>query len=190
MREDDFYSGEEEQVYPGRKEASQNAPQQGIYKEGTHQRQGEYRDPETDFQKNTYQQVYGEPYREPYQPVSQGFGIASLALGIASLVLFCSCLNVLLAILAIIFGIIQLTVSGSKKGMALGGIVTAGLSLLLFAVFLIGWLGSVDFQEGFQRELYNSIQEQIEDGDLRNYRSDDQDEDDIRDDYDDILDTF
>ncbi len=65
-----------------------------------------------------------------------GFGIASLVLGIISLLLFCTCINIPLAILAIVFGIIQL-VRGSGKGMAIGGLITSGFSVLALIVFYL-----------------------------------------------------
>jgi hypothetical protein len=65
-----------------------------------------------------------------------GFGIASLVLGICSLLLFCTCVNLLLAILAIVFGIIQI-VGYKKRGLAVGGIVTAALSIVLFVILCV-----------------------------------------------------
>lgn len=50
-------------------------------------------------------------------------------LGIVSLLLFCTCLNWITGILAIIFGIIQI-VNYGVRGLAIGGIVTAALSLV------------------------------------------------------------
>lgn len=180
MSEDNWYPEEDGRIPEEERDTFQNEQQQGIYQEGAPQYQGEYRDPETDFRKpdqqGVYRQTYQEPYQEQYQPVSQGFGVASLAIGVVSLVLFCSCINIPLAILAIVFGIIQLTKPDSKKGMAVGGIVTAALSLIAFVVFCIGIWGSVDFQEGFQRGLRRSLEEQLEDGYLnedRDRRSDD-----------------
>ena len=159
MNEDNQYPEEERDPF-------QNTRQQGIYQEGAPQYQGEYRDPETDFRKpdqqGTYRQLYEEPEQEPYQPVSQGFGIAALVLGVISMVLFCSCINIPLAILAIVFGIIQLTKPDSAKGMAIGGIVTGVISLIAFVVFCIGIWGSVDFQERFQRGFQKSLEEQLE----------------------------
>ena len=61
---------------------------------------------------------------------SIGFGIASLILGIASIFLFACCVNYILAILAIIFGIVQI-VTNKRKGLAIGGIVTAGISIVI-----------------------------------------------------------
>ena len=72
----------------------------------------------------------------PEKSESVGFGIASLVLGILSLLLFCTCINWITGILAIIFGIIQIAQSRSK-GLAVGGIVTAGLSMLFTVILYI-----------------------------------------------------
>ena len=181
MNEDNLYPEDEGRISEEEeRDTFWGSEQQSIYQEGTPQQRGEYRDMETDFRKpeqqSTYQQFYQEPYQEQYQPVSQGFGVASLAIGIVSMVLFCSCINIPLAILAIVFGIIQLTKPGSRKGMAIGGIVTAVISLIAFAVFCIGLWGSVDFQDGFQRGLRKSIEEQLEDGYLNDYGIPDEDD--------------
>ena len=65
-----------------------------------------------------------------------GLGIASLVLGIVSLLLFCTCVNWITGILAIIFGIIQI-VKNQERGFAIGGILTAGISLILWGILYI-----------------------------------------------------
>ena len=182
-------------------ELSENESSESIYKENESQNRGEYHQPEntenqsywqTDYSQGTGQGNFGQqtyPYQEPYQPVSQGFGIASMVLGIVSLVLFCSCVNILLAIAAIIFGIIQLATPGSKKGMAIAGLITSALSILLFIIFSVTFAISTDFQEGFQQGFQNGLRENLPD--QHHYESDspDYDEDDF---YDDLFndDTF
>jgi hypothetical protein len=104
------------------------------------------------YRQNPYgqQQNYGQqPYYGQAQRVKTdnfGFGLASMILGIISLLLFCTCINYILAILAIVFGIVQM-VRSNKKGMAIAGIVTAGISIVL-ATFL--WIGfaMLSAQEG------------------------------------------
>lgn len=93
---------------------------------------------------NTEQPEYRNYYAEQQQQQkpeqksdSNGFGIASMVLGIVSLVFFCTCINFVTAILAIIFGIIQLVRKSSKKGMAIAGLITGGLSLLFAVVFWV-----------------------------------------------------
>lgn len=80
--------------------------------------------------------VNGAPQQEKPEG-SIGFGVASLVLGIIALITFCTfCLNVPCAILAIIFGIIQL-VRGNGKGLAIGGLITAGVSIIAMIVFWV-----------------------------------------------------
>lgn len=82
---------------------------------------------------NAYQQpVYGQATQKQ-KGDSIGFGIASLILGIASIFLFACCVNYILAILAIIFGIVQI-VTNKRKGLAIGGIVTAAISIIIATV--------------------------------------------------------
>lgn len=95
-------------------------------------------------------------YQEPQRKGNGvGFGITSLVLGIVSLLLFCSCVNWITGILAIIFGIVQIT-ANREHGLAIGGIITAGISLLLnimFWIFLF-WSG-VGEQSGNYYDYYN-----------------------------------
>lgn len=132
--------------------------------------QGEYQQNPYGYnqQQNTYGQYQQDPYgqyaqQNPYgqyqqqgakgKKIGQGFGIASLVLGIIALVTFCTCVNLILAVIAIVFGIIQL-VKYEKKGMAIGGISTAGMSILLFFICW-GMLFSNDkFTEMIQKEIY------------------------------------
>lgn len=81
--------------------------------------------------------AYGQTaYQQAYYGQTQakgtgtGFGIASLVLGILSVFTFACCINYILAVLAIIFGIVQI-VKNEKKGLAIGGIITAVISIVL-----------------------------------------------------------
>ena len=111
------------------------------------------------YTQNTTQGFYQEN-KEPYQPVSQAFGITSMVLGILSLVLFCTCINIPLAIAAIIFGIIQLTKKGTSKAMPIAGIVTSALSIVLFIVAFFVFILSADFskdiKDGLQEYQFNN----------------------------------
>ena len=79
-------------------------------------------------QPNAYQQAYyGQTQTKG---TGTGFGIASLVLGILSVFTFACCINYILAVLAIIFGIVQM-VKNEKKGLAIGGIITAVISIVL-----------------------------------------------------------
>ena len=88
-----------------------------------------------DYQ-NGYEQV-GTPQipQAPKQKV--GFAIASLVLGIVSLIAICCGLQFIAGPLAIIFGIIALTKRMDGTGMAVTGLSTGTLSLLLTLVVLI-----------------------------------------------------
>ena len=79
-------------------------------------------------QPNAYQQAYyGQTQAKG---TGTGFGIASLVLGILSVFTFACCINYILAVPAIIFGIVQM-VKNEKKGLAIGGIITAVISIVL-----------------------------------------------------------
>lgn len=134
----------------------------------------------TQGQDNPYENPQqSNPYAGPETPkygasgkkLGLGFGIASMVLGIISLLCFCSCINIILAILAIIFGIIQI-VSYETKGMAVAGIVTATISVILFVTCYALLLSNATFMNmmeeemgnGFnQREIYEFMQEYTDD---------------------------
>jgi hypothetical protein len=91
-------------------------------------------------QGNGQQPYYGQA--EQPKPDSFGFGLTSMILGILSLLLFCTCINYILAVLAIVFGIIQL-VKYQRRGMAIAGIVTAAVSIVLATIMWIGFSNSM-----------------------------------------------
>ena len=78
-----------------------------------------------------------DDYENRYGPPQQtGMGITSMILGILSIpFIFCYGLGIVLAILAVIFGILSLKTAG--RGMGIAGIITAVLSLLLFAAMIV-----------------------------------------------------
>ncbi|CAN5755188.1 hypothetical protein BH20ACT1_BH20ACT1_11650 [soil metagenome] len=94
---------------------------------------------------------YGGP--APAKP-SNGIGIAALVVGIVSLVLsWIPFLGLLLAIVAIVLGILGIRKASkgeaTNKGMAITGVVTGGLALLVGAFVTIGtiaFFGSDEFQ--------------------------------------------
>lgn len=91
------------------------------------------------YNQNGYNQP---PYGAATKSDSTGFGIASLVLGIISIFTFFCCINYILAVIAIVLGIVQI-VKSSKKGLAIGGIVTAVISIIGATIFwvLIGSAG-------------------------------------------------
>lgn len=90
-----------------------------------------------------------------------GFGVASLVLGIISLLCFCSGVNVILAILAIVFGVIQI-LTCEKKGMAIGGIVTAVISVVLLVITWGLLFSNAAFMDMMQEEMQNNFEDDEE----------------------------
>ena len=91
---------------------------------------------------------------------SIGFGIASLVLGILSVFTFFCCINYIFAILAIIFGIVQM-VKSKKKGLAIGGLITAGLSIILSTIiWAVAMTGSKDYLNSPEFNLQQKILEE------------------------------
>ena len=91
----------------------------------------------TPYQQNTNQSqnlYYGQASQNKEDSI--GFGVASMVLGILSIFTFVCCINYIFAILAIIFGIVQL-VKSKKKGMAITGIITAAISIIIATIFWI-----------------------------------------------------
>ena len=108
------------------------------------QNQNYYGQPNYNQNPNYNQQPYGQPYPGmATKSDSTGFGIASLVLGIVSLFTFFCCINDILAIVAIVLGIVQI-VKSTKKGLAIGGIVTAVISIIGSIIFwiLVGSIGA------------------------------------------------
>ena len=117
-----------------------------------------------DSGQNPYGEPRDNPYGNPQEPrynatgkkIGLGFGIASLVLGIVSLLCFCTCINIIMAILAIIFGVIQI-ISYESKGMAIGGIVTATISIILFVVCYGLLFSNTTFMKMVEDEMGNGF---------------------------------
>jgi hypothetical protein len=141
------YYQQKQEAYRRQQEAyeQQDRYRQQSYGQQDYRQRGAYR-----------QQYYGQAERQKSE--STGFGIASMVLGIVSLLMFCTCINYILAILAIIFGIIQL-VRSEKKGMAIAGIVTAGLSVVLASLMWIGFM-AMTFESEDGANPFNSYLEE------------------------------
>lgn len=114
-----------------------------------------------------YMQPMGRPPygQNPYEPQAKppkgdgiGFGIASLSLGVASIFLFSCCVNYITAVLAIVFGVLQI-VKNRQRGLAVAGIVTAAVSVILGTVL---WIGVAVNMEGKSfDEIYDSIYDEF-----------------------------
>lgn len=117
-------------------------------------------------------QTYGQPYPGYYTAGGQkkkdgiAFGVASLVLGIVTIVFFCSCISWITGILAIVFGIVQL-VKYSKKGLAIGGIITGAvglvLTLILYVTIFFNY-GSVYRYNDIYDHIYDDIYDEFYDG--------------------------
>ena len=143
-----------------------NNEQYGNYQENSYQN--------NNYQGNNYQNNtpnYSQPYNNGYntKPVKKdnGFAIASLVLGISSLVLFCTGIfGIVLGILAIVFGILQIR-KKQEKGMAIGGIVTGSVAIVISAILLIfaiavenagtSYYDDYDYYDSFLED-FNSIE--------------------------------
>lgn len=111
------------------------------------------------YQYNPYGGTPREPQRGPHgKKMSVGLGIASLVIGIISLMCFCTGLNVILAILAIVFGIVQLATCESK-GLAIGGIVMAAISIVLTAITYGLLFSNVTFTNMMKEEVQHNFQD-------------------------------
>lgn len=125
-----------------------------------------------DYNDNNYNNGYdpnqqNNDYSDPYQSVpayseepqgSKGLSITSMVLGICSIVFSCCCLGGGLGIAALVTGIIAKVKNKPGSGMALAGIITGAVGLLIYIVLTIIGLasGSSDsFYESFM-EGYNS----------------------------------
>lgn len=119
---------------------------------------------------NSVDYNYGQPNGNN-KSESEGFGIASLILGIITVLLFCTCISWITGILAIIFGILQL-VKGSKKGMAVVGLITGGIglvaSIILYILIFFTGLGSYssynDIYDHIYDDIYDDIENSMDDG--------------------------
>ena len=81
------------------------------------------------------------PMMPPPQQGGKGLAIASMVLGIVSLVLcFCVWISVPCAIIGLILGIVSLAKHAPGKGMALAGVITSGIGVVLIILSLLGFL--------------------------------------------------
>ena len=72
-----------------------------------------------------------------------GFGIASLVLGIIGMILSCVCVGIIFDIIAIVLGIIAIADNPSRKGLAISGIITSVIGVIVFILF-VAIMGSTD----------------------------------------------
>ena len=124
-------------------------------------------------QNNTYSQVsYSTPnyasqstyYQQPVQnkPLS-ALAVTSLVLGILSLTL-CCCIGWLPGIIGAILGIVAIAKDQGGKGLAVGGVITSVLGLIigiLLTVYTVAIVNSNEFEEGFKEGFEESYYDSI-----------------------------
>ncbi|MDP9452736.1 MAG: DUF4190 domain-containing protein [Actinomycetota bacterium] len=95
---------------------------------------------------------------QPQAQARNGVGIAALVVGIVALVLsWIPFLGLLLAIVAVVLGIVGIRKASrgmaTNKGMAIAGLVTGGVALLIgafFTITVVGLFSSEEFQNLFE----------------------------------------
>lgn len=172
----------EEEMEQNNNDSNMYGENQTTSDEQTHTEDSSYGEAQLDSTENPYGNPYGDPYENPYgnnqgyqynpyggaprepqrgphgKKMSVGLGIASLVIGIISLMCFCTGLNVILAILAIVFGIVQLATCESK-GLAIGGIVMAAISIVLTAITYGLLFSNVTFTDMMKEEVQQNFQD-------------------------------
>ena len=170
----------EEEMEQNNNDSSMYGENQTTRDEQTHTEDTSYGETPQDSTENPYGNPYGNPYENPYgnqyqynpyggaprepqrgphgKKMNVGLGIASLVIGIISLMCFCTGLNVILAILAIVFGIVQLATCESK-GLAIGGIVMAAISIVLTAITYGLLFSNVTFTDMMKEEVQQNFQD-------------------------------
>ena len=95
----------------------------------------------------------GDTYSDTYTEGGGyiGFSIASLVCGILSAVCcICGCMNLPLSIAAIVLGIITITRNYDGRGMAIAGLITGGLGLVLGIIMTSVMMADGDMQRSFE----------------------------------------
>lgn len=85
-----------------------------------------------------YNNMPNQLYNQPPQPPKMGMAIAALVIGLLSMTLCCTG-GTFLGIVGIILGIIALTKNYDGKGMAIAGIITSALGVLI-GLFMIVYM--------------------------------------------------
>lgn len=120
------------------------------------------------------------------QKETVGFAITSMVLGILSILLSCSYIyvSIILSVLALIFGIIHLKNKKSGQGMAIAGICTGAISILIkIILFILVFFGVIALgNKNLDLSDYSHIFDEFEDYDY-NYDDYDYDYDGYDDDY-------
>lgn len=119
---------------------------------------------------NPYTNSYSQPGQMPQMQVSQqnpgsGFAIAAMIVGILSMTLCCVG-GFLIGIVGIILGIVSMSRKESGRGMAIAGIVTSVIGILIGVFILVEVLavavGIGNMSEDDLNEFRNEIYEEME----------------------------
>lgn len=94
---------------------------------------------------------------------SKGLAIAALVLGISSIVVGCcmSYMGIPLAITGIVLGIVSLVKKKPGKGMAIAGIVTGSVAIVLIAIMLITAIIYINQEFGGFENFYDEIMKEF-----------------------------
>lgn len=98
-------------------------------------------------------------YRPPNK--GQGLGIAALVCGVLSILGFCCCppVCIVFAILGIVFGVIKLRQGGQGKELAIAGIVTGVIGLILVIAIIIIYVLAISINPGYVNDMYQILEE-------------------------------
>ena len=144
-------------TYPQDNAYSQNNTysQDNAYSQNNTYSQGSYSTPNYASQSSYYQQ----PVQN--KPIS-ALAVTSLVLGILSLTL-CCCIGWLPGIIGAILGIVAIAKDQGGKGLAVGGVITSVLGLIigiLLTVYSVAIVNSDEFKEGFEEGFEESYYEE------------------------------
>ncbi len=112
----------------------------------------------------SYNQMSGnnmgmQGYQQPQKEEKYGLGVASLVVGILSMTLCCVGGSVV-GLIGLILGIISCTKKESKRGLAIGGIITSAIGFVIGVVYLclIIWAANDDYDYDYD-DISNIITE-------------------------------
>ena len=108
---------------------------------------------------------YTAPMPEQPQPKRVGFAVTSLVLGLVSLVGLCCCaglIDIITVPLALIFGIISLVQKRGGTGLAITGVVTAAVSLLMIVTTLYSLRDILPYSEEILQDYMQVLEDQDE----------------------------
>lgn len=82
----------------------------------------------------------------------QGTGMAAMSLvfGIVGMVLGCLVIGIVPAIISFILAIIVLSKGKPGKGMAIAGVITSVIGIMIFILIIVGVAGNKDFKDGIK----------------------------------------